>query len=156
MKKVFLLIASVAFVAMTAMVACDKKTTDSDNNKPSDTEQPADGNESLISRFNFQTDYAQGPVYAVFFTSTNGTHSPVLVDDVWLRRIEVLPNGDETEPQDWLGKFTYSGSATQGSGEMTLKEQGNGQDAGKATFSINGNILNLSYNGETSVLKKIN
>lgn len=156
MKKVFLFIASVALVAMTAMVACDKKTTDSDNNKPSGTEQPADGNESLISRFNFQTDYAQGPVYAVFFTSTNGTHSPVLVDDVWLRRIEVLPNGDETEPQDWLGKFTYSGSATQGSGEMTLKEQGNGQDAGKATFSINGNILNLSYNGETSVLKKIN
>ncbi|MBR0072301.1 MAG: hypothetical protein IJP95_00555 [Bacteroidales bacterium] len=156
MKKVFLFIASVALVAMTAMVACDKKTTDSDNNKPSGTEQPADGNESLISRFNFQTDYAQGPVYAVFFTSTNGTHSPVLVDDVWLRRIEVLPNGDETEPQDWLGKFTYSGSATQGSGEMTLKVQGNGEDAGKATFSINGNILNLSYNGETSVLKKIN
>lgn len=156
MKKVFLFIASVALVAMTAMVACDKKTTDSDNNKPSGTEQPADGNESLISRFNFQTDYAQGPVYAVFFTSTNGTHSPVLVDDVWLRRIEVLPNGDETEPQDWLGKFTYSGSATQGSGEMTLNVQGNGQDAGKATFSINGNILNLSYNGETSVLKKIN
>lgn len=156
MKKVFLFIASVALVAMTAMVACDKKTTDSDNNKPSGTEQPADGNESLISRFNFQTDYAQGPVYAVFFTSTNGTHSPVLVDDVWLRRIEVLPNGDETEPQDWLGKFTYSGSATQGSGEMTLKVQGNGEDAGKATFSINGNMLNLSYNGETSVLKKIN
>lgn len=156
MNKVFLFIASVALVAMTAMVACDKKTTDSDNNKPSGTEQPADGNESLISRFNFQTDYAQGPVYGVIFTSTNGTHSPVLVDDVWLRRIEVLPNGDETEPQDWLGKFTYSGSATQGSGEMTLKVQGNGQDAGKATFSINGNILNLSYNGETSVLKKIN
>lgn len=156
MKKVFLFIASVALVAMTAMVACDKKTTDSDNNKPSGTEQPADGNESLISRFNFQTDYAQGPVYAVFFTSTNGTHSPVLVDDVWLRRIEVLPNGDETEPQDWLGKFTYSGSATQGSGEMTLKVQDSGEDAGKATFSINGSVLTLKYNGETSVLKKIN
>ena len=118
MKKVFLLIASVAFVAMTTMVACDKKTTDSDNNKPSDTKQPAGGDEMNISGQNWCTDYAQGPVYGVIFTSTNGTHSPVLVDDVWLRRIEVLPNGDETEPQDWLGKFTYSGSATQGSGEM--------------------------------------
>ncbi|MBO7541539.1 MAG: hypothetical protein J6T33_07770 [Bacteroidales bacterium] len=156
MKKAFLTIAAIACVAIMAMASCDKKTSDSGNNSTTGTEQPADGNESLISRFNFQTDYAQGPVYAVFFTSTNGTHSPVLVDDVWLRRIEVLPNGDETEPQDWLGKFTYTGTATQGSGEMTLKEQGNGQDAGKATFSINGNILNLSYNGETSVLKKIN
>ena len=141
---------------MTAMVACDKKTTDSDNNKPSDTEQPAGGDEMNISGQNWCTDYAQCPLYCVIFTSTNGTHSPILVDDVWLRRIEVLPNGDETEPQDWLGKFTYSSSATQGSGEMTLKVQGSGEDAGKATFSINGSVLTLKYNGETSVLKKIN
>ncbi len=154
MKKVFLLVLSMAVVAMTTMVACDKKTTDS--NKPGGTEQPAGGDELNISGQNWMTDYAQGPVYGVNFTSTNGTHSPILVDDVWLRRIEVLPNGDETEPQDWLGKFTYSGTATQGSGEMTLKVQGSGEDAGKATFSINGRTLTLNYNGETSILNKTN
>lgn len=156
MKRIFQILA--VALCVTAMAACsgDKDNSGNSGTAPDNgNEQPAGGDQAVLSGQNWQTDYAQGPVFALMFNSNHGTSNPVLVDDAWLRRMEVYANGNESEPVDWIGKFTYTGTATQGSGEITLKTEVGGEDAGKATFTISGTTLNLSYNNETSVLKKI-
>lgn len=154
MKRIFQILA--VALCVTAMTACkDDNGGNGGNNGTNGNEQPTGGDQAVLSGKNWQTDYAQGPVYALLFNSNHGTSNPVLVDDCWLRRMEVYANGDESDPVDWIGKFTYTGTATQGSGEITLKTEVGGEDAGKATFTISGSTLNLRYNNETSVLKKV-
>ena len=153
MKKLFSIL-MVAF-AMTAMVACGDKNGGNDNggNTPGGNEQPAGGDEAVIHR-NWGTPYAEpGTLVSVIFQSHQNAPGPILVDDLWVRKMEIDAQGYDISTIDWDGKFTYKGSASSGNGTMKLYVVGE-TDTVRATFSISGEELTLNLQGETYKLQK--
>ena len=146
----------VAF-AMTAMVACsDKDNNGASNNGGSNNggTQVSGGDEAVLDHGNWGTPYTEpGTNVNLIFQSHHNATGVILDDDLWVRKTELDSQGYDISNIDWDGKFTYSGTATNGNGTMKLYVVGE-TDTVRATFSISGEEMSLNLQGETYTLTK--
>lgn len=150
MKKVFSIL-MVAF-ALTAMVACGDKTEGTGNgggnNNGGGTPDP--GTEQTDALAETEWSYFEGDELMLdpyrYVDVIFGKHHSIVYGD----------NNHLNEPAVRVSAYgTYTYDEATGTGTATLKDQDDDHTLGTATFTVNGEEMEFSFNGETFSMRKV-
>lgn len=150
MKKVFSIL-MVAF-ALTAMVACGDKTEGTGNgggnNNGGGTPDP--GTEQTDALAETEWSYFEGDELMLdpyrYVDAIFGKHHSIVYGD----------NNHLNEPAVRVSAYgTYTYDEATGTGTATLKDQDDDHTLGTATFTVNGEEMEFSFNGETFSMRKV-
>ncbi|MBQ7062480.1 MAG: hypothetical protein IJM88_04245 [Bacteroidales bacterium] len=151
MKKV-LSILMVAF-AMTAMVACGDKNESTDNGGGNNGGGGGGGTNPGTE----QTD-ALSDTYWKYIEGDELMIDPYRSVSFDCRKDHYCfywDNNHLNEPAEYISGYgTYTYDEATSSGTATLKNQDNDQPMGTATFTVNGNEMQFTFNGHTYAMIK--
>lgn len=149
MKKAFLILTAVAFVA--AMASCggnnNTEATENDNAQVAETpaaDVSAQKQENVLYRTNWEfTDGETTGKYTTYSLNFKQTNCFYQVSD------------HTCEPAKYTSAYgSYTFDEATGKGSADLKDQNNDKPMGKAEFAINGEEMSLTFDGKTLTLKK--
>ena len=155
MKKVFAIMLAAMFAF--AMTACGDKDSNKDNNSGNTPQNNEGGEHAIASTYwVYEGNTGDGSSYVGVRFSSNHSTGVVEEKDVWVRKMLMDASDNVTLTNDWIGKFSYNGTATSGNGSMTMHLENDAEQETTATFSISGDRLTLNLQGENYTLTQPN
>lgn len=148
MKKVFSIL-MVAF-ALTAMVACGNKTEGNGGGNNNGGGTPDPGTEQTDALAETEWSYFEGDELMLdpyrYVDVIFGKHHSIVYGD----------NNHLSDPTVRVSAYgTYTYEETTGTGTATLKDQDDDHALGTATFTLNGEEMEFTFNGETFSMRKV-